>query len=86
MSIDEILNAIKTAHGNSLQFRAAIRELRRLNSASPQPMFEGLMDQHVSMLRNSRSSEKCRAGCLRELQAITLQELQTAESGATDDA
>jgi len=75
----EILNTVKTAHGNSLAYREAIRELRRLNSASPQPMFEGLMDQHVSMLRNSRNSEKCRAGCLRELQAITLPESQTTD-------
>ena len=81
---NEILNAVKSAHGNSLAFRVAIQELRRLNNAAPQPMFEGLMEQHVSMLRNSRSSEKCRAGCLRELQAITLAELQTAESMPTE--
>ena len=68
--IDDLLRVIRTAHGNSLQFRAAIRELRRLNDAAAEPIFEGLFDQHVSMLRNARTSEKCRAGLLRELQAI----------------
>lgn len=84
MSIDEILNAIQASHGNSLAFRAAIQELRRLNNAAPKPIFELLFEQHVSMLRNSRTSKKCREGCLRELRVITEPGSQVVGNGGAE--
>ena len=72
MNIDDLLCVIQTMHGNSKAFRFAMGELRRLNDAAAEPIFEGLFDQHVSMLRHKRTGAKCREGCLRELQAIAI--------------